>query len=116
ALQRVVLQRVGLVAGLVQVVGGEGVGVDDQDAARFEVLDVSLQRGRVHGHEGVEAVAGRVDVLGAEVDLEAGDAGQGAGGGADLGGEVGEGGDVVAEDGRGVGKLGAGQLHAVAGV
>ena len=51
-----------------------------------------------------------------EVDLEAGDAGQGAGRGADLGGEVGEGADVVAEEGRGVGELRAGELHAVAGV
>jgi len=33
-----------------------------------------------------------------------------------LGGEVGQRADVVAEDGRGVGELGAGELHTVAGV
>ena len=44
------------------------------------------------------------------------DAGQRARGGADLGREVGEGGEVVAEQGGGVGELAAGDLHAVAGV
>ena len=116
ALERAVLERVGLVAGLVQVAGAEGVGVDDEDAARLEVLEVGLEGGGVHGDERVELVAGRVDVVAAEVDLEAGDAGEGAGRGADLGGEVGQRADVVAEDGRGVGELRAGQLHAVAGV
>ena len=62
-----------------------------------QVLEVGLQGGRVHGHQGVELVAGRVDVVAAEVDLEAGDAGQGAGRGADLGGKVGKRADVVAE-------------------
>ena len=81
-----------------------------------QVLEVGLQGGGVHGDEGVELVAGRVDVVAAEVDLEAGDAGQGAGRGANFGGEVGQRADVVAEDGRGVGELRAGELHAVAGV
>src|SRR5262249_42077377 len=40
----------------------------------------------------------------------------GEGGGADRGGEVGQGADVVAEQGRGVGQLGPCQLHAVAGI
>src|SRR5205823_12945396 len=57
-----------------------------------------------------------MDVAGGEVDLEAGDAGQGAGWGADLGGEVGHGADVVAEERRGMGKLRAHQLHAVTGI
>ena len=42
--------------------------------------------------------------------------GQRAGGGPDLRREVGERADVVAEDGGGPGELGAGELHAVAGV
>ena len=51
-----------------------------------------------------------------DADLEGRDAGQRAGGRADLGREVGERREVVAEQRRGVGELGAGQLHAVAGV
>jgi hypothetical protein len=51
-----------------------------------------------------------------EVELEARDAGQRAGGRANLGGEVGQRRDVVAEQ-RGLGReLRAGELHAVAGV
>jgi hypothetical protein len=51
-----------------------------------------------------------------EVQLEGGDAGQGAGGGPDLGGEVRLGGKVVAEVGGLLGEPVARQLHAVAGV
>ena len=96
--------------------GGEGVLVDDEDAAGFDVLEARLEGGGVHGDEGVEAVAGRVDFGAAELDLEAGDAGQGADRGANLGGEVGEGADVVAEVRRGAGELRADELHSVAGV
>src|SRR5205085_10054645 len=55
-------------------------------------------------------------VLAGEVELEAGDAGQASGGGANLGGEVGQGRDVVPDDGRRVCELRARELHAVAGV
>ena len=51
-----------------------------------------------------------------EADLEARHARQRAGRGADLGREVGQGADVVAEDRGRPGELGPGQLHAVAGV
>ena len=44
------------------------------------------------------------------------DAGQRTGGRADLGGEIGQRREVVAEDRGGVGEAIAGQLHAVAGV
>ena len=59
---------------------------------------------------------GRRDVVVGDVDLEGRHAGQGAGRGPDLGREVGEGGQVVAEQGRRGGEPVAGQLHAVAGV
>ena len=51
-----------------------------------------------------------------EVELEARDARQRAGGRADLGGEVGQRRDVVAENRRLRRELRAGELHAVAGV
>src|SRR5205823_4858842 len=103
AAQRAVVERVGGVPGLLQVRAGEGVRIDDQDAARLQVAEVGPQGGRVHGDQRVELVAGRVDVVAGEVDLEPGHAGQRPGRGADLGGEVGQGADVVAENGRGVG-------------
>ena len=115
-LQGVVVERVGLVAGLLEVALGVGPAVGDEDAAGPEVLEVGLQGGRVHGHEDVGLVTRGEDVPGAEVDLVARDAGQRARGGANLGGEVGEGGQVVAGDGGRSGELRADQLHAVAGV
>jgi hypothetical protein len=48
--------------------------------------------------------------------LKTADAGQAAGGSTNFSGEVGERRDVVADDGGGIGELGAGQLHTVAGV
>jgi hypothetical protein len=61
-------------------------------------------------------VARGVDVLRAEADLEARHAGQRAGRSTNLGREVGQRADVVAEDGGGAGELRAGELHAVARV
>ena len=114
--QRAVLERVRLVADLGQVALGEVGGVDDDQAAAREVVDVGLERGRVHRHQHVRPVAGGHDVVVGEVQLEAGDAGQGALGRADLGGEVRQGRDVVAEGRRVGGEPIAGQLHPVAGV
>src|SRR5207244_113342 len=55
-------------------------------------------------------------VVTGEVDLEPGDAGQGARRGADFRRKVGKRADVVTEHGGGVRELGAGKLHTVAGV
>ena len=116
AAERSVLERVRLVAGLLEVALGEGVGVDDDRAALREVADVDLERGRVHRDEHVRLVAGREDVVVGEVDLEAGDARQRAGGRADLRGEVRQRREVVPEDGGLAREPVAGELHAVAGV
>ena len=97
ALEAAVLQRGGAVADLGEVARGEVVGVDDERAAGPDVVDVRAQRRGVHGHEDVGGVPGGGDVVVGEVQLEAGDAGQGAGGGADLGGEVGQRRQVVAQ-------------------
>ena len=115
-LERAVGQRVARVGRLVQVRLGEGIAVDDQRAAGRQVPDVRLERRRVHRHEDVGLVARRVDVRRREADLEAGHAGQRAGRRADLGREVGQRADVVAEDGGRPRELRAGQLHAVAGI
>ena len=62
-----------------------------------QVGEVRLERRRVHRDEHVGPVAGRQDVVVGEVDLEAGDARERAGRRADLGGEVRERCEVVAE-------------------
>ena len=116
AVERVVLERVDLELRLLEVGRLEVVRVDDEDAVRPQVGEVRLQRGRVHRDEDVGRVAGRVDVARREVELEARDARQRARGRADLGREVRERREVVADKRGRVGELAAGDLHAVAGV
>ena len=114
--QLVGLQRVGHVADLRQVALGELVGVGDDHAAARQVADVGLQRRRVHRDEHVGPVARGEDVVVGDLDLEGRDAGQRALRGADLGGIIRLGRQVVAEK-RGLrGEPVTGQLHAVAGV
>ena len=95
--ERAVLERVRGVARLLEVALVERIGVDDQRAALRQVRDVRLQRSRIHRDEHVRRVARREDVVVGEVELEAGDAGQRAGGRADLGREVRQRRDVVPE-------------------
>ena len=111
-----VLEGMRLVAGLAQVSVGEGVDVDDQDAAVFQVADVRLQGGRIHGDQHVRLVAGGLDVVRREGNLVAGHARQRPGRCADLGREVRKRGQIVADQRRGVRELRPGQLHAVARV
>src|SRR5262249_45263149 len=105
ALERAVLERIGGVAGLAQVAGAKGVRIDDQDTARLQVREVGLQGGGVHGHQGIQLVAGRVNVVAAEVDLKTRYAREGTGRRPDFRGKIRERGDVVPQDGRGVGEL-----------
>ena len=77
--ERAVLERVGLVAGLLQVALLERVGVDDQRAALRQVADVRLQRRGVHRHEDVRRVTGGEDVVVGEMELEARDTRERAG-------------------------------------
>ena len=86
------------------------------DGAGRHVVDVRLERGRVHRHEQVGDVAGSEDVEVGEVDLERGDAGDGARGRRISAGKFGQRGEVVAEDGADVGDPVTDELHAVAGV
>ena len=66
--------------------------------------------------EDVDGIAGRVDIVRGEVDLESADAGKRARRSADFGRVIREGGEVVAVERDGIGELAAGDLHAVAGI
>ena len=114
--QRAVLERVVGVPRLGQVAAGEVVAVHDQRGARAHVGQVGLERGRVHRHQHVGGVTGGQDVVVGEVHLERGDARQGALGCADLGREVGQRHQVVAEGSRLLGEPVTRELHPVAGV
>ena len=114
--QFVGVQRVGLVPDLGQVALGELVGVGDDQAAARQVVDVGLQRGRVHRDQHVGTVTRGEDVVVGDLDLERRHTGQRALRCADLGGVIRLGGKVVAEE-RGLrGEPVTGQLHAVTGV
>ncbi len=115
-LERTVLDRIAVVAGLRQVPVGEGIAVDDEDPTRREIVEIRLQGGRVHGDEHVRRVARREDVVVGEMELEARDARKGARRGPDLRRKVRVRGEVVPEHGRLGGEPAAGQLHPVAGV
>src|SRR5260221_9480989 len=71
AVQRAVFKRVGVVADLGQVPPGELVGVGDDVGAARQVIEVGLERGRVHGDQHVGGVARGEDVVVGEVKLEA---------------------------------------------
>ena len=115
-LERAVLERIAPIPRLGQVPIGEGVAVDDQDPARREVLEVRLQRRRIHRNEDVGRVPRGEDVVIGEMELEPRDAGKRPGRRPDLGGEVWEGRQVVAQHGGLVRELAPGQLHTVTGV
>jgi hypothetical protein len=113
AVERAVGQRVGRVLRLLEVLLVELLLVDDENAVGLEVIDVDLERGRIHRHQDVGRIARREHVAAGEVQLEAADARQRAGRGANLGWKVGQGAQVVADQRRLVGEVHARELHAV---
>ena len=102
--------------GLVEIVGAEFVNVDNENAIVFEAAKPGFQGGGVECDQGIVGVAGGEDFLTAESKLIARDAGEGASGGADFGGKVGEGDDVVAHADAGLAELAADGLNAIARV
>ena len=116
AVERAVGARVGRVARLVEVALLERVLVQDQRAAAHDRPEVGLQRGRVHRDQHVRVVTGRRDVGGRELDLERRHAVDGARRSADLGGEIGQRGEVVADQRGRVREPVSRELHPVAGV
>ena len=105
-----------VVAGLGQIASREVVGVDDDRRPGGEVAEVGPEGRGVHRDEHVGRVTGGEDVVVGEVHLERRHPGQRALGRADLGGEVGQRRQVVAERRRLLREPVPGQLHAVAGV
>jgi hypothetical protein len=112
--QGAVLERVGLVPGLAQVVLSEPVLVGDHDAPALELGEVHLQGRRIHDDEHVRLAAGGEDVARGEVDLKRRDARERSGGGADLSREVGQRDEVVADQRRGSREPVAGELYPIA--
>jgi hypothetical protein len=94
----------------------EAVLVDDHRAALLDGSELGDQRGRVHRDQHVGVVARREDVARGEVDLEGGHAVRRSGGRADLGGEVRQRREIVADHRGGVGETAPRELHAVTGV
>jgi len=111
-----VLERVGRESRLGEVALGEGARVHQDAPAEPEIFQIDFERGGVHGHQHVHGVARGHDVAGAELDLERRDAVGRPGGSADLGGEIGEGREVVAGEGRFHREARARHLHPVARV
>ena len=73
---------------LLQVVGTERIGIDDDGGLWLGILQLRLQRSSVHGHQDVGLVARRVNLSGTDVHLETGDTRQRTLRGADVSGIV----------------------------
>ena len=116
AVDRSVFERIGFVLRLLEVALVERILVDDQGAALLEPGEVCLEGGRVHGDQHIRFVTGCGDVVVGDVDLEARHTTDRALRRTDLGGEVGECGQVVAENCADRTEAVAGELHTVAGV
>jgi len=111
-----ILQRAHGHVCLAQVRFAEVVDVDDEDAVGLEVGEIRFQRGGIHGDQRVDGVAGCVDVVRREMDLESADARKRARRGANFSRVVGERGEIVAVERNGIRELTASDLHAVAGI
>jgi hypothetical protein len=101
---------------LAQIVVRKSVAVDDEDAVRFQVLDVRLEGGGIHRHQHVDGVSGRKYVARGKLNLEAAYSGKGARRGANFGWVIGKRCQVVSVERHRIGELVARNLHAVAGV
>ena len=114
--ERAVLERVRLVARLLEVPLVERVRVRDERPALREVADVHLERRRVHRDEDARLVARREDVVVGEVDLEARHAGSEPAGARISAGKSGSVARSFPKSGRLAREAIARELHPVAGV
>ena len=86
------------IAGLLHCLIGKGVDVDNNRSAFLSPLQVGLERGGVHGNEDVALVARAIDMV-SNMYLVARNARDSVVRSTDLGGIVGESGDVVTRQG-----------------
>ena len=114
--EAVVLERVGEITRLGQVAGVEFALVDDDQAAVAKLIDVHLERRRVHRDQHIGLVACGFDRGRAEIDLEGRNSERRTLRGADFGRKVGEGRKIVSRERGRKRELTAGQLHPVAAV
>ena len=115
-LERVVAERVRLVAGLVEVAGVERVDVDSNVDPGVMSRRLAFNAAGFIATEHVRRVAGGRDLVVRDVHLERRHSGDRARGGTDLGREVRQRREVVAEGGGELGEAIADELHAVARV
>ena len=71
-----ILQRVRCLVGLAKIVIGKTIVIYDQDPVLLEVLNVHLERRRIHGHEYIHRVARRIDIARRELHLESAHTGE----------------------------------------
>ena len=109
-----IVKRIGREARAFEVGVAKGRNVDDDHAIGRKIVEVGLERRRIHRDQYVGLVAGGKDFVAGEIDLKAAYAGQGSRRGADLGGKIGQRRDIVACQCRFGGELHPGQLHPVA--
>ena len=114
--ERVIVERVGSEARAFEIGVAKRRNVSDDHAVGRDVVEVGLERRRIHRDQHVGLVAGGEDLVAGKVDLKAANAGQGSRRSADLGREIGQGRDIVARQRRFGGELHAGELHPVARV
>ena len=113
-IERAVLQRVGIVLGLLQIRRREGVLVRDDDAALLQFRQAYFQGRRVHCDQHKGGVSRRGDALIAKTQLVSADAAQGTNRGTDVRGKIRKRANRAAGHQCDVGELAADQLHAVA--
>ena len=114
--ERMVGERIGLVAGALDIGIGERLAVHDNDGVGRDVLDIGLQRRRIHRDQHVGLVAGGENFAAREVKLEAAYSGKRALRRSDFSRKVGQCSDIVAGQCRFGRELHPGQLHPIAGV
>ena len=101
---------------LLQVLGTEGVGIDDDGGTRLSITVLRLQRSSVHGYQHVAFVARRIDLTSADVNLETRHTGERTLRGADVSGIVGKCRDAVTNGGTDRREDVSSELHTVARV
>jgi len=114
--QGIIFQGVGLPLSQLQIALVKGGTVGDYDPVRAQLREVDFQGGRIHYYQHVGSVPWSLDIFPAELDLVGTHTGQGTSRGADFGGIVRQGGQVVPYDSGRLSELAASQLHPIAGI